>query len=249
MLAPMDGNDTTPPAPVRKRKRLSLRRIALLLLAAAILAAAFPGACELYVHLSSRGKLYERAADLPSQSAVGLVLGCSPYLRSRHENPYFRYRIDAAASLWHSGKVRALIVSGDNSNHEYNEPQAMKEALERLGVPSSRIVCDYAGLRTLDSVVRAHEIFGADRIIVVSQPYHNKRALAIANHYGIDALALNARDVRLNRLQKRNWLRERGARMKMVLDLWFLGTGPRHLGDPVPLPGPDVGTDGSGKTA
>lgn len=236
MLSAMNNDSPKQPAPPCSATRKWLRRIILLISIPVLAFVLFLSGAELYVRHASQDKLYDHAADVPGQVGVGLVLGCSPYLRNHRENPYFRHRVDAAASLWHAGKVRALIVSGDNTSHEYNEPLAMKEALVELGVPTARIVCDYAGLRTLDSVVRAREIFGADRLVIVSQPYHNERALAIARHYGIDAVALNAEDVALQRMSRKSWVRERGARMKMLLDLWLLGTGPRYLGAPVPLP-------------
>lgn len=152
------------------------------------------------------------------------------------KNLYFVHRIKAAAELWKSGKVSALIVSGDNKKHNYNEPREMKRALIEAGVPASRIVCDYAGLRTLDSIVRASKIFRAKRIIIISQPFHNKRALAIARHHDIEASALNAAEVKQKRLWLRSFLREPAARACMILDLWLLDTQPRHLGEPVPLP-------------
>lgn len=103
-------------------------------------------------------------------------------------NGYFHNRMDTASELWKDGKATVFIVSGDNSSHAYNEPEWMKQALVERGVPEERIVCDFAGLRTLDSVVRMKEIFGVSTMIVVSQEFHNERALAIAAHEGMAAL-------------------------------------------------------------
>ena len=103
---------------------------------------------------------------------VGLVFGCHDRFQGR-ENLYFRYRIDAAEALWKAGKLRGLIVSGDNRRIDYNEPDKMRRALIQRGIPADRIVCDYAGLRTLDSVVRAKEIFGVSEVTIISQRFQN----------------------------------------------------------------------------
>ena len=95
------------------------------------------------------------------------MLGTTPTIASRWRNLYFDARIESAAKLYHAGKVRALIVSGDNGTYDYDEPAIMKEQLVALGVPAERIVCDCAGFRTLDSVVRAKLVFGQSRVIFV----------------------------------------------------------------------------------
>lgn len=207
----------------------------------ALMIAAAIATAEIYTDNASRSRIFSSVQEIPDREnsdqaeTVGLVLGCSPYIGSV-KNLYFVHRIKAAAELWKSGKVSALIVSGDNKKHNYNEPREMKRALIEAGVPASRIVCDYAGLRTLDSIVRASKIFKAKQIIIISQLFHNKRALAIARHHDIDAYALNADEVKKKRLWLRSFLRERAARACMILDLWILDTQPRHLGEPVPLP-------------
>ncbi len=183
---------------------------------------------------ASQGKLFEDVKDLPS-AKVGLVFGTTDRLKGR-ENRYFRYRIDAAVKVWKAGKVETFIVSGDNRSKYYNEPQKMKNALIEEGVPASRIVCDYAGLRTLDSVVRAKKIFGADKILVISQRFQNERAIYLAQANGIEAFGFNAQDVELQAGYKTK-IREVGARVKMWLDVNFLDTAPTHLGDKVELPG------------
>lgn len=178
------------------------------------------------------GKTYDNTADIPAADAA-LVLGASPLLADGRANLYFTHRVDAAAQLYHSGRVRRIVVSGDNSRTTYNEPQAMKDALVGRGVPEEVIFLDYAGFRTLDSVVRMREIFSQDRFIVVSQRFHNERALYLARHMGIEAWGYNARDVGKS-MGFRTLLREKLARPKMFLDLW-LGKGPRFLGDKVDI--------------
>ncbi len=191
---------------------------------------------EIYVGVQSAKKHSSEAGNLPSDY-VGLVLGCSPTLGNL-ENAYFTHRMKKAAELWRSGNVRCLIVSGDNRAANYNEPEEMKKDLIKRGVPEKYIVCDYAGLRTLDSVVRSHKIFGADKIAVVSQEFHNKRALAIAAHFGIEARAVDAEDVELASSSFRLWVRERAARVALLIDLFLLDREPYFMGTPVSLPSP-----------
>ena len=190
------------------------------------------------VESASRGLLHEAADTVPKKKAA-LVPGCAKTLANGRENRYFHYRIDAAASLYHAGKCDYLIVSGDNSRKDYDEPTDMQNALIKRGVPKNRIYRDFAGFRTLDSVVRAKEIFGQEDIIVVSQPFHNKRALFIAKKSGMKAVALNCREVRHHAGLKTR-VREYPARVKMMLDLYIFDTAPKYsgrsftLGEPPP---------------
>lgn len=177
--------------------------------------------------------LYDRPTEVP-KAEVGLVLGCAKEVNGR-PNLYFDRRIAAAAELWHADKVTGFIVSGDHSRQSYNEPHDMRAALVQKGVPRERIVCDYAGLRTLDSVVRAKEIFGVTDLIVVSQKFHNERALYIAQTTGIKASALNAQAV-TGRAGSRTNVREYLARAKMLLDLHLFAVKPRYLGKKEVLP-------------
>ncbi|SUH34826.1 SanA protein [Salmonella enterica subsp. enterica] len=113
--------------------------------------------------------------------------------------------------------MKWLLVSGDNGKKEYDEPSAMQQALIAKGVPEAAIFCDYAGFSTLDSVVRARKVFGENRITIISQAFHNQRAIWLAQQYGIDAIGVNAPD-----LNKRHGtytrLREKLARVSAVLD-------------------------------
>jgi SanA protein len=183
--------------------------------------------------LAGRGRLHDDPRQLEGRG-VGLVFGCDDRFQGR-ENLYFRYRIDAAESLWKAGKLRGLIVSGDNRSHDYNEPDKMRRALIARGVPADRIVCDFAGLRTLDSVVRAKEIFGVNDVVFISQRFQNERAAFLGRAGGMEIAGFNARDVE-GRGGLKTKAREVGARVKMWLDVHILGTEPRHLGAPVPLP-------------
>ncbi len=183
------------------------------------------------VRRSAAGKCHDDVRTVP-ESDVGLVLGCAPMLSDGQPNRFFTKRIATAVELYQAGKVKALIVSGDNHREGYDEPTAMKEALVAEGLPESRIYCDYAGFRTLDSVVRAREIFGQEQLVIVSQRFHNERAVYLAERRGLVAVALNAGDVPL-RAAAKTYLRERFARVKAVLDVTLFGTGPKFLGERV----------------
>lgn len=182
---------------------------------------------------SSENKLYDDASLVP-KNRVALVFGCSHKIQGK-PNLYFTYRMDAAQALWEAGAVQGFIVSGDNRTKYYNEPKEMRNALIKRGIPAKNIICDYAGLRTLDSVVRANEVFGCNRLVLVSQQFHNERACYIAEHHGIDIVGLNAQDVPSRQGLQTN-LREYLARVNMVLDIHILGTRPTHLGSQEELP-------------
>ncbi|MEO0018376.1 MAG: hypothetical protein RLZZ522_1659, partial [Verrucomicrobiota bacterium] len=174
----------------------------------------------------ARGRLFDDPAAMP-EVRVALVFGTTDRVDGR-ENRYFRYRIDAAEQLWKVGKIATIIVSGDNSTKYYNEPDKMRQALIMRGIPAGRIACDYAGLRTLDSVVRAKEVFGVNRIVFISQRFQNQRAIYLAQANGIDAIGFNARDVTAS-MGVRTRVREVGARVQMWLDVHVLGTRPKFM--------------------
>ena len=160
---------------------------------------------------------------------VALVLGTSSSRNGKEENLFFTYRMKAAADLYHSGKVKHFILSGDNSNKKYNEPQDMKNKLIALGVPQTAITLDFGGRRSLDSVVRCKKIFQQSKIIIVSQAFHNYRALFIAKYSGIDAIGFNAKYP--SESSSKIILREILARPKAVLDLFIFKTKPKIMGE------------------
>jgi len=165
---------------------------------------------------------------------VGLVLGTSKYVKSGNINQYYQFRINATLELFKERKIEYILVSGDNSTTAYDEPNMFKNDLIKLGVPAERIVLDYAGFRTLDSVVRAKEVFQEENFIIISQPFHNERALYIAKHKGISASAFNAKDVGRNYGFKTQ-IREKFARVKTLLDLYLLDTKPKFLGEKIKI--------------
>ena len=170
---------------------------------------------------------------LPKEK-VGLVLGTSKSLKNGNKNPYFFYRIEAAEELFKSGKIDYIIVSGDNSSQYYNEPEDMQTELVARGIPKTKIFLDFAGLRTLDSVVRAKEIFGQNSYLIISQRFHNERAVFLAQKKGIEAYGYNAKDVNKKAGFKTN-LREYFARVKVFWDLFF-GVDPKFSGSKVVIP-------------
>ena len=214
-----------------KRQRVKYYFVAAAAVAGCLLAALY--GIRAYTARVAAPYLTDHAAELPERKAA-LLLGTSPKLADGRSNTYFHLRIRAAADLYRAGKVRYIIVSGDNRKHGYNEPEAMKAALVAQGIPAEKIVPDYAGIRTLDSVLRARSIFGQESYIVVSQKFHNERAVYLARAHGIDAYGYNAADVDRYSGFKTE-VREYLARVKMLLDL-AVQKAPRHQGEPVRLP-------------
>jgi SanA protein len=189
--------------------------------------------CNYYIISSTRAQVYSDITTIPFRK-VGLVLGASKKTNRGTANFYFSYRMQAAYQLFKAGKVQYLLVSGDNHTKGYDEPSDMLEALIALGVPDSCIFLDYAGFRTLDSVVRCNEVFGEDSITIISQEFHNQRALFIANKNKIQAIAFNAQDVNKNYSFKTRF-REYFARVKCVLDIYILYTSPKFLGKKIKI--------------
>ena len=176
---------------------------------------------------------YQRSGDIP-YNKVAVILGTSKYLMDGRRNEYFANRIEAAADLYRNGKASYFLVSGDNATRSYNEPREMRRELIKAGIPAERIYSDYAGFRTLDSIVRANAVFGQRSFTIVSQGFHNERAIYVARHFGIKAIGFNARDVdAYSGLKTR--ARELMARVLCLLDLYVLDKQPKFLGEPVPI--------------
>jgi SanA protein len=192
-----------------------------------------------YLLVDSYGKYIHPVEKLPECKAA-LVLGCSPTVRNgRFINSLFVARMNKAAELYLSGKVKVLILSGDNGRVTYNEPQEMRRALLKRGIPDSAIFCDYAGFRTLDSVIRADAIFGQRKIIVVSQTFHCARAIYLGRNLGVECYGLAA-DVRIpRRWLIRNTIRETLARCAAVADI-IIGRHPKFYGKRIDLDKPQV---------
>jgi len=205
-----------------KRKRKGRRRLWWLLLLTPVV---FLLLCWFGIALSSGGRCFDDVNRVPGND-VALVLGTSPH------GLFYHYRIEAAVELYKAGKVKYLLVSGDNGSHTYDEPTAMRRDLIRQGVPKEKIYCDYAGFRTLDSIVRAKKVFGQKRFTIVSQRFHNERAIFIAERQGIEAVAFDAEDAPDTRV---TLYRECLARAQAVLDVTILNRRPKFLGEPVSI--------------
>lgn len=179
---------------------------------------------------SAEGKVYTNVETVPV-SKTALLLGTNKYVFDGRENLFYIYRINAVVALYEAEKIEFVLISGDNSRNEYNEPELMQQDLIAAGIPEEKIYLDYAGFRTWDSVIRAHKVFLENDFVVVSQEFHNIRALYAAQANGIDAIAFNAQDVPVSR-SPRIWVRERLARVKAVLDNIF-NTDPKFLGETI----------------
>jgi len=176
--------------------------------------------------------LYTDVSKIPS-CKTALVLGTSKTLSNGNPNLYFSYRIKATAEFYKADKIKYIIVSGDNSVEGYNEPEEMKNDLVAEGIPADKIFEDFAGFRTLDSVVRAKEIFGQEKFIIVSQRFHNERAVFLAQKNGLTAYGYNAADVNKYAGIKTN-LREYLAKAKVFVDLLF-GVDPKFGGEKIEI--------------
>lgn len=185
---------------------------------------------NLTIQNETKALMFADTSTIPANK-TGLLLGTSKYLKSGKLNLYFEYRIQAAAQLYQSGKIQAIVISGDNSRKDYNEPLDMKTELVQRGIPENKIYLDYAGFRTFDSVYRMKEIFGQESFTIISQKFHNQRAVYIANSLGLKAIGFNARDVNAYNGFKTK-VREKLARVKMFLDI-VTDKKPKYLGEKI----------------
>ncbi|WP_250433948.1 SanA/YdcF family protein [Hanstruepera flava] len=185
-----------------------------------------------YVSSNAKDYIYSTLQNIP-KNRVGIILGASKYTRNGQINLYYKYRLEAAIALYKSGKVKFILVSGDNSKKDYDEPSDFKNDLIKNGIPKEKIFLDYAGFRTLDSMVRAKEIFGLDSLTIISQKFHNERALYLAQHYNIQAIAFNAKDIN-GRYGFKTKLREYIARTKASIDI-LLNIKPKFLGEKIKI--------------
>ncbi len=176
--------------------------------------------CNFWVVYKTRDLNYFSIDDLPSND-VALVLGTSKYTEAGKQNLFFKFRMEATARLFNEGKIKYLILSGNNDSEYYNEPLDMKRALLNLGIPEDVMTLDYSGYRTFDSVMRCREVFNQENFTIISQNFHNARALYIAQQEGMHAIAFAAQDVP-GGYSWRTLLREYFARPKAVLDVHIL---------------------------
>lgn len=177
-------------------------------------------------------KLFNTTETIP-KNKVGLLLGTVKYLSDGRVNLYYQFRLNAAVELYKAKKIDFILVSGDNGSEGYDEPTDFKNDLIKAGIPEDKIYLDYAGFRTLDSVVRIKEIFGQTSVTIISQQFHNERALYLASHFEIDAIGYNAKGVSGKKAIKVQ-LREYLARVKVFIDILF-NIEPKFLGEPIEI--------------
>lgn len=184
---------------------------------------------DIYIKDNTKDKIYYSTKEIPPRN-VALVLGTAKYIKRGKINYFYKYRIDAAAKLFKDGKVKAILVSGDNATKYYNEPRRMYKDLVRAGVPKNKIYLDFAGFRTLDSIKRANKIFGLKKFVIISQKFHLERAIFLANKSGADAIGFAAKSLPNTAASLRMRFREYLARVKAFLDVYILHTTPKFFG-------------------
>lgn len=225
-----------------KKYQKILKRIFIAALILIIISGISIYVCNDIIINNTASQIYSKKdlAQIPHRKAA-LLLGTSKTVRDGRLNQYYQYRIEAVAELYKAGKIDYIIVSGDNTRKDYNEPEEMKNSLIEQGIPADKIVEDFAGVRTLDSVLRAEAIFGQTDYIIVSQQFHNERALCLGNYYGHKAIAYNAQEVN-KYFGFKTAVREYFARVKAVLDLYLFKTEAKHYGEKIDLVHPPVYT-------
>lgn len=186
-----------------------------------------------YVTATTVHQTYNNVQEIP-KNQVGLLLGTSILTRDGRPNQFFINRIEAATELYKNNKIEYIIVSGDNSTYSYNEPKFMKNALIKNGVPAEKIITDFAGFKTLDSVIRSQKVFGQNNITIISQPFHNQRALYISNYINQNAVGFNAKAIPFSR-SPRVYIREVFSRAKATFER-ILNKQPKFLGEPITIP-------------
>lgn len=176
--------------------------------------------------------IYDDLKRLPSRK-VGMILGTAKYYSSGLPNDYYKHRIQGAINAYNSGKVNYLLVSGDNAHRSYNEPITIYKDLISMGIPASKIMLDFAGFRTLDSVVRTRQVFDINNFTIITQRFHCERALFIAMKKGIVAQCYAVSSPK--KIIKIR-LREVFSRINALIDLYILKSKPRFLGQKESIP-------------
>lgn len=178
---------------------------------------------DYYISYKTKDFIYTSINDIP-QSNTALILGTSRYLKGGFRNPFYEYRIQGGAELFKSGKINKIIVSGDNSMLSYNEPRMMTQDLIKNGVPASAIESDYAGFRTLDSIVRAKNVFNENNFVIITQKFHCERALFLAQARNINAVCYAVKDPQdMFKVRTREYL----ARVAAFIDIYILHKEPK----------------------
>lgn len=212
---------------------LTKKRIVVMAAVIVAIMAIVPAVCYEIIALKTKDRIYDDLEKLPERE-VGIVLGTGPTTMTGESNSYFLYRIDAAEELYKAGKIKYILISGDNSRKDYSEPDVMKDSLVARGIPEEVIYLDYAGFRTLDSVVRSKKVFEQTTMIVISQQFHNERSLALGDWQGMELIGYNAKETSSRFHTIRAHIREGFARVKLLLDM-LTNKQPKFLGKPIEI--------------
>jgi len=183
-----------------------------------------------YILSETENQTFHNTEEI-AHNRVGLLLGTAKFMDNGDINLYYLYRVKAANALFKARKIDFILISGDNGRIDYNEPELFKKDLILLGVPEEKIILDYAGFSTLDSVLRAQKIFGLNSFTVISQKFHNERAIFLAKKKGVTAIGFNAQTVS-GKYSIKTELREYLARTKACLDILF-DSQPKYWGEPI----------------
>ena len=194
---------------------------------------ALPILCNCIVSNKTSDSIYDSIDSIP-YNEVGMVLGTGPTTKTGRTNSYFLFRIDAVEELYKAGKIRYILISGDNSRKDYSEPDVMKDSLVARGIPSNVIYLDYAGFRTLDSVIRSKKVFGQNKMTVISQRFHNERSIVLGDWQGMELIGYNAKETGSRFYRIKAHVREGYARIKLFLDILF-GKQPKFLGESIQI--------------
>ena len=190
-------------------------------------------ALNIWILVTTSDQIFQED-NLPPAQKVGLVLGTSRFTATGVKNELFEERMNAAAQLFERGIIVHILVSGDNRSIYYNEPRDMLNALRERGIPQSAITLDYAGLRTLDSIVRCEQIFGQTSFIIITQEFHLYRALFIANYYGLKSYGFILKSSKAS-VPTKVRIRELIARVIAVLDLYLWNKKPKIMDELSPI--------------
>ncbi len=205
----------------------TVRKLLLILMLVASLFSIAVIGLDRWISYQTHSRIFHSIEDTPTRE-IALVLGTSKYI-GKTLNAYYTHRINAAQELFEHEKIEALLLSGDNAHRSYNEPWTMRRDMLKAGIPQSRIFLDYAGFRTLDSVIRANKVFNADKFTIVTQAFHCERALFIADFYKIDAICFAVPSpTGISSIKIRS--RETLARVKAFIDIYILDLQPKFLG-------------------
>ena len=198
------------------------RKITTVGIAGLILCVALIGTCYIMVAANTSGRTYDDIEDVP-HNTFALLLATSPITPSGEHNFNFDNRIKAAEELYKAGKIDYIIASGgdytDSQAIGCDEPQAILDSLIVRDIPADKIILDYDGTRTLNSVAKAKDVYGLDSLTLISQKYHNERAIYLADQYGIEAVGYNAAPSPVQTSRVKNVVREYLARVKMFMEV------------------------------